>query len=195
MSSKRHLILALAASMVVLAIGFGLLVWPALSRTTEVTADIADLDHKNKTLEERTALIGRLVEELDSAKDRAKNTLKRIPNSPEIAELIRQLSMPVDGYFVADQTFTAGRSKEASPDEDVTARAVPLTVDVVARYDAVLELIRRAESSDRLVRVASVRVRRHPDKSNIESDNDAMLIASITLEAVFDPSATGSGLP
>lgn len=195
MSSKKHLTLALLAGFVVLVLGFGLLVWPALSKTNEITARIADLDHKNRTLDTRTEQIKELTKNVDDAEVEASRALKRIPNSPEIADLMRQLSMPVDGYYVADQTFTARGSKPAAADEDMTARALPVTVTMTAHYDAVLEILRRAESMDRLVRVASVRVNRDPERSNIETDDDAMLIATIDLEAIYQPLDGGGRQP
>lgn len=195
MSSKKHLMLALLAGFLVLAIGTGLLVWPALSETNATTERIADLDHKNRTLDERTEQIQQLKEQVADAEASAKHELKRIPDAPEVADLMRQLSMPVDGYLVADQTFTTNVSKEASSDASVTARAVPVTVDMEARFEAIQEVLRRAESSDRLVRVASVRISRHPDRSNLETDDDAMLKASIMLEAIYEPRMVGGVSP
>lgn len=192
MSSKRHFVLALVAGAVVFVIGFSLLVWPAMSRAGDVSESMEDLDHKNRTLEERTALVHQLAEELEVAKARAARMLKHIPDSPEIAELVDHLSMAEDGYHMVRQTFTTGRDKEAATDESVTARARPLTVDLVARYSAVLDIIRRAEASDRLIRVTSMRMHRHPDESSVATDDDAVLIASITLEAIYDPTTKGS---
>jgi Tfp pilus assembly protein PilO len=195
MSSRKHLVMSLIAAVIVTVAGFGLLVWPSLAQATQVAADIEELNHKNRTLEERTLLVKELNAELEAARAHAARTLKRIPTSPDPAELLQQLSMPVDGYYVADQTITASPSRQAALDETITARAMPLTVDLVARYDAVQEIISRAETTDRLVRVASIRVRRHPEKSNIARDDEALLLASITLEAIFDPSSSGSSRP
>ncbi len=187
MSSKKHLLLAFIAAAIVFALGFGVLVWPPLRNAAQVTADIQELDHKNRTLEERTELVKQLSEELKTARAKAARTLKRVPNSPEIADLLHQLAVPVDGYLVYDRATSAGRVKEATTDGEVTARAVPVTVDLVARYQAVRDLIERIETSDRLVRVTSVRLRRDTERSNVETEDEAVLIASITLEAIFDP--------
>ena len=193
MSSKKHLALALLAALIVFGAGFGLLVWPALREASDVTAQIEELGHKNRTLEERTGLVQLLHQELATARSKVARTLKRIPASGETYDLLEQLSMPADGYFVVDQEIAAERSKEAVLDEEISARAVPVTVVLEARYEAVQEIIRRAEASDRLVRVASVNVRRHPDKSSVANDDDALLKATIKLEAIFDPHAGEDG--
>jgi len=193
MSSKKHFMLALAAGVLVLVVGFGLLVWPSLSSAATINARITDLDHKNRTLDQSTEEIKQLTELVEQAQAQASKSLKTVPARSLVADLMEELSMPEDGYLVTDQTFTTGREKPASMDEKVTARAVPLIVDMVARYDAVMEVIRRAESADRLVRVSSVRMHRHPERSNVEKDDEALLIASITLEAIFDPSSEEAG--
>jgi Tfp pilus assembly protein PilO len=194
-SSRKHLALAMLAGFLVFALGFGVLVWPSLSRASEIDDRIAELAHKNKTLDSRTDLVAQLTQEVADAEARAGKMLKRIPDAEEVADVMKQLSMPVDGYYVADQSFTTGQSRRAATDENITARAIPITVDLVARYEALLELIRRAEASERLVRIASVRVHRHPDRSNLESDDDALLIASITIDAIYQPRMVGGARP
>ena len=195
MRSSKHLAFSLIAAVVVLAAGLGLLVWPTLTQASQVAADIEDLDHKNRTLEERTEVVKELSKELDAARATAAYAMKRIPARPDLHEMLHQLSMPVDGYMVADQKIDSGTTKPAASDESITAWAVPITVTLVARFEAVQEMLRRAESMDRLVRVASVSVRRHPEKANLATDDDALLQASIMLEAIFDPGANGSAKP
>ena len=113
-----------------------------------------------------------------------------IPPAPNIAGLMRRLSLPVDGRTVLDQTFTAGSPIHAGGGESTNEEAMPLTVDIEATFDSVFALIRRAETMDRLVRVVSVRMvadRKHDDRE------EPLLTATVGLEAIFDATQAEEG--
>jgi len=95
---------------------------------------------------------------------------------------MRRLSMPVDGVYVYDQTFTAGDPREAVPGGDLSIMVQPLTVDMDARFDSIFALMGQAESMDRLMRISSVSIA--IDRTNKEN---TIATASIVLESVFDP--------
>jgi hypothetical protein len=62
-------------------------------------------------------------------------------------------------------------------------QALPLTVDMVARFDAVFALLRAAESQEHLVRVSSVNM----EASRDDAQAVPLVTASVRLEAVFEP--------
>jgi hypothetical protein len=68
---------------------------------------------------------------------------------------------------------------------------MPVTADMTATFDSVLALVDTAESMNRLVRVASLRMmcKRDDQKSDVP-----LLKASVGLEVIYDPApAAGSG--
>jgi hypothetical protein len=115
--------------------------------------------------------------------------LKLVPESADIAGLMRVLSLAVDGNNVRDQMFDAGDPKSAVPGSEISTQVTPLTINMDARFDAVFALLRTAESMDRLLRVASVQVAcNRPD-----DDDEPFTKATVVLEAVFDPPAAEGG--
>jgi hypothetical protein len=56
-----------------------------------------------------------------------------------------------------------------------------------ARFDAVFALLRAAESMDRLLRVTSIKV----VSDRLQDDDQPFTDATVVLEAVYDPPATG----
>jgi hypothetical protein len=109
--------------------------------------------------------------------------MKRVPEAPDIAELMRILSLPLDGVTVLDQEFTAADINEPVPGYDVEFMAAPLYVNMVARFDAVFALIRAAESMGQLLRVNSLRLNAQRDAEGTMPMADA----SIALEVIYDP--------
>ena len=127
--------------------------------------------------------IDRLAADLDELTRRVETEHKVIPESADIAGLMRVLSMPVDGVTIRDQTFTTGQPKEAVVGGDLTAMATPLTIDMVARFDSIFALIQAAESLDRLLRVESLNmVCEHP-----EGEDELFASASVSLDVIYDP--------
>ena len=92
------------------------------------------------------------------------------------------MTLPVDNVTIRDQTFTAGQPKEAVPGAYFPVKTLPLTVDMVSRFDAVFALIRAAEAQDHLVRVSSVNIASSGD----DEQEQPLVTASIRLDAVFE---------
>jgi hypothetical protein len=210
MSEARHIILSLCVfAAVVLAAG-GLLVWPTHGQTRELRHQEAALQRRLDNLHLMTAQVEQFGRELSDARRAIETELKHVPESPDVAELMRRLSLPVDGASVHDQTFTAGLSGEAVG-PDLPTHVLPLTVDMQATFDAVFDVLRRAERMDRLVRVSAVRLSVNREKPPATSGTSAptrraggaaaaleiegtppLLVATIGLEAVFEPPASGA---
>ena len=172
----------------VLVVGLGglLLVWPAYRSATDLDRQAAVLRDKGENFEVQARRIDSLTTQLDEITNRVDSGLKVIPDSSDLAGLMRTLSLPVDGVYVHDQTFTAGDAREAVPGGEMSARVQPLTVDMVARFDTIFALMRRAESMARLLRIASISI---VTENRPEYEDLAVAKASIILEAVYDPSS------
>ena len=187
MSSSRHFAMAILALAVVVGLGGLLLAWPAYREAAVLDRQTQELRAKGERYDLQAEEITRLSADLDEARRHVDTRLKLIPETPDIAGLMRVLSLAVDGSSVRDQMFDAGDPKDAVPGSDLSAQVTPLTVELEARFDAVFALLRAAESMDRLLRVASLRVvcdRR-------DDGDEGFTKATVVLEAVYDPPGRG----
>ncbi len=181
-TNKRLVLGSLGLSALIVA-GWLFIVWPVYREAGAVNERVAELRRKSQGARGRAQEIDRLTTALEAASSRVESEFKVIPVSPNVAGLMRSLSLPVDNITIRDQTFTAGQPKDAAAGADVAVKALPLTVDMVARFDAVFALIRAAEAQEHLVRVSSVNI-----ASTRDDDQQVPLVtASVRLEAVFEP--------
>jgi Tfp pilus assembly protein PilO len=204
MSEGKHLLITIAGALGVLLVGGAVLVWPVHREKRRVQRKITALERKIDDLSFHTARVERLADQLEETRRLVDEEMKLIPTSPDIAALMRKLSMPVDDRTVIDQTFTAGAASDAVAGAPYPEQAMPLTVDMEARFDSVFALIRGAERLDRLVRVATIRLaveRPDADRNDATSrrrsptgraprseDGEPILTASVGLEVIFRPS-------
>jgi len=159
MFSGKHIVMASAGLALALALGLGFIVWPNYREVSSIRRQIADLEGKMQGLQGQTQALDRLGAQVSKARWRMEHDLKEIPDSPDIAGLIRKLSQEVDHSTVLDQTFTAGTAGDAvAGGGESQMQAMPLTVDMEATFESVFALLRNAESMHRLIRVASVHV-------------------------------------
>ena len=190
MNENRHLIFAIVGGLAILLLGGALLVWPNYREARQIRQETAELRRKISDSAGHTGTVERLADELESARARVDRELKLIPDAPDVAGLMRKLSLPVDGRTVLDQTFTAGNACDAVLGESFSERSMPLTVDMQARFDSVFALICAAERMNRLVRISSVRLA--ADRSGA-ARGMPMLTASVGLEVIYDAPAVEEG--
>lgn len=182
MSPRRHFMTVAAVVVAILGLGGALLVWPNWRETGRVVRHTAALEQRIEELSDRREMLVELREQVRTVQHTLDEELHAIPVQPDHAQLIRRLSMPMDGFRVIDQTFTRGRGADAVPGRPGLGQVMPLTVDMTATFDAIFELIVRAEQSESLVRVSSVRL-----ACEREEDLELPIVqASIVLEAVFE---------
>lgn len=184
-SSMTVVAAALAIAAAAAVVGIAL---PGYRAAAALEARHARLEAKVAELPERTAEVEALADELAALHRHAGADRRAIPGEAAVAELVRRLTLPADGTSVREQTFAASTPAPAIPGDE-TLRVVPLRVEMEARFDAIFALLRAAETMDRLVRVASIRITAGPDGAV----PGAPLTASVDLEAVFDPRAGEEG--
>ncbi|UCD74985.1 MAG: type 4a pilus biogenesis protein PilO [Phycisphaerales bacterium] len=189
LNSKQLLYLVIGLLVAMVVVG-GFLAVPAYRQASQLKARTANLQEKIDGLTGQTEELQQLAVALSAMNEQLDSELKTIPCVPDIADLIRKLSLPVDGVTIRDQTFTAGSVGEAVAGKENPARVMPLTIDMVARFDSVFALIQAAESMPRLVRVASVRMEVEHGQ---EETDESFLIASVGLEAVYEPDGGEEG--
>ncbi len=204
MRTTKQLMLGVLGVVAVAALAAVLLIWPNYSEARGVRAQVRELEGRLAGLGDRAQAVLRLAHDVEAARKHVRNDLKVIPEGADVAGLIRKLSYPIDGVTVSDQTFTAGSPADAivagtgagsatSATGGATGappQAMPVTAEMSATFESVLALIDNAESMNRLIRVASVRVmcKREDQKTDVP-----LLKASIGLEVIYD--AAGSMPP
>jgi Tfp pilus assembly protein PilO len=189
MSSSRHLVVAVLVLIVVVGLGGLLLAWPAYREAAALNGRTRELGAKGDRHDLQVAQIAKLMAELDAAMRLADTKLKPIPDSPDIAGLMRGLSLAVDGTNVRDQMFDAGDPKDAASGSGLAALATPLTIDMEAGFDAVFALLRTAEAMDRLLRVSTVQI--VCNREDGDEEDEPLTRATVVLEAVYVPPEEG----
>lgn len=191
MSEQKHFVMTALGAVLLLIVGGVLLVWPSYREAAAMRQGTAELNQRVATLETRQAEVQQLDEELAEARRLIREELKVIPEAADIAELMRRLSLRVDGVAVQDQTFTAGAPFGALPDEKYRTQALPLTIDMMARFDSAFAVLRAAETLDRLIRISSVRI--SCDREKTVDQDQPFVTASIVMEAIYEPPMTTEG--
>ena len=184
MQDRNHKLLAAACAVGILTAGGAALVWPAHQERHVILDEIHSLEGRLQDLDGLTRDVENLGHELNVLQRRIEDDLKVIPDQPNVAQIMRKLSLPIDGVSVIDQTFTAGGSADAVVGSEYAERAVAVTVDMKATFDSTFALIHATERIDRLVRVSSVHLtaNREPDDPVVPT-----LSASIGLEVIYEP--------
>ncbi len=175
-----------------------LFIMPNYREARAVRLQVRELQARLSSLGNRTQAVERLARDVESAREHVANDLKIIPESADVADLIRKLSYPIDGVTVTDQTFTAGSPADAivggvgARDEGKNAeaqappQALQVSAELSATFESVLALVQKAEAMDRLIRVASVRMLCKRDE---QMGDVPLLKASVGLEVIYDAPA------
>ena len=191
MWTTKHMAMGTLTVCVIVALAVMLFIWPNYREAKTVRAQVADLRARASTLLAREKAVERLAGDVHTAREHIVSDLKVIPETADVAGLIRKLSDAIDGVNVLDQTFTAGTPSAALAGASAGgahAMATPVAADMRATFDSVFALLRKAESMDRLVRVASVRLLcKRDDQKGAKTSDVPVLAASVSLEVVFEP--------
>lgn len=157
--------------------------WPNYREASAITQQIAHLERRIATSDEQHISLDALATRLSVAQSEYEGALREIPATPDMAGLMRTLTLEIDRETVHDQTVTFGRPSVDPTIEDGTINVLPLTVDMIAHFEPVFELVSRAEGMDRLVRVASILLER-------SKDSEELLEATVRLEAIYEGPGT-----
>jgi hypothetical protein len=129
----------------------------------------ADLEQDVESLHERIAVSSVPEARLAAAqreRDHRRELLRRegfdrMPDgSPDLAGVIRRLSLPIDHVRVLDQTFTAGRSGTAGNGAPDGWFATPIRVELDGDWSAVRELLDVVDGLDVPVRTTRLQLKR-----------------------------------
>ncbi|MCL4209672.1 MAG: type 4a pilus biogenesis protein PilO [Phycisphaeraceae bacterium] len=182
----RKFLLSAAVMLGAFALGAVVLAAPQYRAARDAAGTIRSVRQRLATGSESAAGLREMQERLARERQAFESSARTIPASADVASIIRALNRPIDGVQVLDQTFNAGRTPTPVPRvDDGSLSSLPLTIDMVATYDVVHDLLRSVESMPRLIRIASVRVERLADSEHVVK-------ATILLDVIFEPAGQAS---
>ncbi|HJN71259.1 MAG TPA: type 4a pilus biogenesis protein PilO [Phycisphaerales bacterium] len=155
---------------------------PNYKTATTNVEEARRLEDRINKLERRQVEVQNLREEYDALVLQVENEYKKVPASPDTAQIVQALSLEVDGMHVLDQSFVAGSTNNQTKSGAFSVQ--PLAITMEADFESIFSVIRQAESMGRLVRVSSVRITR-PDRD--ADSSSAILEAAVGLHAPFNP--------
>jgi len=190
--SRRRLeqgyFLMLGLLVLVAVIGF---IWPNYSRASQVSTQIVDLEGKIGRLDDARQSLKDQTEAVQELKAIQAARCRTIPRSAKVAELVRILSLEVDGVQVTDQTFRVSGRRENVDGED-RFEGLSMIVDLEADFEHICSVIDRCASLDHLVRVTGLDVSVDRDRKQ-----GPRLQASVSIDAIYqsDEQVTEGGTP
>jgi len=187
MSSNRQIWIGAIGLLVLVAAMARLFIWPGYQEASAIRRELNVLKAKMNSLHDANLQVQKLSQEVTAMRAEVARRYKSIPPAPDIEELIRKLSLPVDNVSVMDQAFSTGSPEDVNLGAASELRAMPVKVEMSATFESIFALIRAAESMEQLMRVSSVKVICKRDEKT--SDTLPMLNASVGLEAIYDPPA------
>ncbi len=126
-------------------------------------------------------VIGRLSQELETLRSLSDRRMTPIPESSDVAGLIRELSSMLDELGLHRREITTGESRTLEE-----ASSMPMTVTLHGPFPAVAEAVRRIESLGRLVRVQRLRVSSEQPRRG-EIDRSGAVRADLLIEVFYAP--------
>lgn len=132
-------------------------------------------------------LIERLSAELERLRALGASGMTPIPESSDVASLVRELSMLLESIGLREREITTG-----APRELAEASAMPMSVMVRGGFPAIAEAVRRIESLPRLVRVQRLRVSRDTGGSSGPDWSGEEVRADLMIEVFFAPRSVAS---
>lgn len=179
----------LAASTLALVGAVGFLFMPALSESEARTAECGRLLAQVERSDAIAAARDALRAEVAAGRADAGRVLRTIPAGPDQAHLMRMLAVGADADM-GTQTIVAGDVLPATPVEKAPFRAVPITIEMNATFERVMQVLARAEGDRRLVRPIRIEISRPLEgtkqRGGSATKSDPRLVeARLELDAVF----------
>ena len=183
----------LGASVAALGLAIAFSAYPALRSAEANALEAGRLLGRAAQIEAVTRERDELRKRVETAQADAATIVRSIPTATDQASLMRMLAVETSPD-VLTQTINAGESVPASPAPRVPYRAVPVSVEMVATFPEVLDLLTRAEGSDRLVRAIKLSIEKQSKRENRrESDWESPFVkATLEFDAVYGSAADRS---
>ena len=161
-------------------------IWPNYRKASDISVEIRSLESKigrlddaKDSLEIQTAAVSRL-------QTRQAEECRAVPEDARVAELVRALSLDVDGVQVADQTFAVSGRRE-NVDGNGRFDGLSMVVELEADFDQICSVIDRCATMRHLVRVTGLDL-----SLDTKQSDSKQLSASISIDAIYQADASDS---
>ena len=144
-------------------------------RVDELNRKIVDLAGAKGTLDAAT-------ERLRKAGEQQASQCREVPDTADVATLMQALSLEVDGVRVHDQTFTVADAPWSLSEH---YEGLPLELELVGGFDGIWDVLERAESLPRLVRVSGLDIASTARRD--DGPGTKPLRAVLSLDVVYAP--------
>jgi Tfp pilus assembly protein PilO len=155
---------------------------PNYNIVTHASSEADVLEDRIEQLQRRQVEVEQMHRDFLEMQQKVQDKCKKVPTSPDMSQIVKSLSLEVDGRHVLDQSFTAGSITSHQKLENVF-EVQPLAVTLHADFGSIFTVIENVESMDRLVQISSVRVSR---KEADADETSPILEAAIGLHAMYD---------
>lgn len=160
----------------------GFFIVPNYNISTHASSEADLLEDRIEQLQLRQLEVEQMHRDFNSMQVKVQDECKQVPSTPDMSQIVKALSLDVDGRHVLDQSFTAG-SITSHPKLENIFEVQPLAVSLHADFKSIFTVIQNVESMNRLVQISSVRVSR----KEADADKTApVLEAAIGLHAMYD---------
>lgn len=156
---------------------------PNYKTATFNTGEANRLEDRINKLEKRQVEVQQMRESYETLASQVQAECKRVPKTPNTAQIVQTLSLDVDGLHVVDQSFVAGANSVKSNETEDSFFLQPLAITMEADFDSIFSVIQQAESMNRLIRISSIRISRPEREANRST---VMLEAAVGLHAPFN---------
>lgn len=154
-------------------------IWPNYSRAAKVSSKITSLEGKIGRLEDARGSLEeqtRAVRELQAIRE---SKCRHVPENAQVAELVRAISLDVDGTHVVDQTFTVSGRRD-NVDGEGRYEGLSMIVDLEAGFEEICSVIDRCATHSDLIRITGLDISKGRKK-----DGTNRLKASISIDAIY----------
>lgn len=193
---KFPMVRASRSSMAMLAVAVGslaavgaLAAWPSFLAAEADALEAGRLLGRAESRERIERDRDRVQASLVDARAASSAVLRTIPRSADQAHLMRMLAVGT-GADVGTQTIVAGDPVPATPAGESPYRAIPVTVEMSATFERVMEILSRAENDRRLVRPIRIEIRRPVERAGGRAaaaahEGTTLVEARLELDAVY----------
>tara|TARA_B100001059_G_scaffold234317_1_gene276555 strand:- start:760 stop:1344 length:585 start_codon:yes stop_codon:yes gene_type:complete len=176
---RRRVHFSAVIMLALVAAVFFLVIQPEHTRASLATDEVERLERESGSIIATESMLQELELERMHRITIEREQLEIIPTDASESRLTDALALKVDDGAATSWSVRLLPIEEIEvPDETRQFKSLPMAVEMRGRFAAVLDALQRVESSDRLVRLRSLRVTR----SRSESD---MVEANFELDTVF----------
>ena len=151
---------------------FLLVVQPEHGRSARANAEVDRLEREGGSIVATESMLHDLESEREQRFAIEREQIEIIPVDASESRLTDALALKVDDGAATSWSVRLLPVEEIDvPDETRQFKSLPMAVEMRGRFAAVLDALQRVESSDRLVRLRSLRVIRSRTSSNLVEAN------------------------